>query len=1076
MALQLSTLGTIIRDALAQLAGGQRLPIDAVDGVDDALAGKADVALAQTAIDSASSAQTAASAAQAAAEAASSTASNLASPNAIISAIESAETPLSADTVRPPSGYRHVYVKAEDLEADTPYDLFLTGQSENSVYMEARVVGVLPPVMLTAPALTGTGKISAALALSDGSWQDSPITITKRYLRDGVEISGATGAAYTPVAADDGKTVTGEITAMNSVGGRRVYTTSGIAISYTPPTVATAIPAKILSQIASGYRSISLSGVFSQPGAITVSGSSAVTVADDNDSLSVNVNALIAATTITVTCTNSGGAVSTTFSLTVVAAQAEWAASGGSATTNAATFTAYKRDALIIANAKRHSDGTAITVPDLTTFTDEGKWVVISATADGTGGYAVAAYRRAQSDGADGSLGTWTNAASVVYTAYDNVDWTDPIGAVAGGFQAGAANTDYPALTVEATNSVIHQYASIETNVTTQNPSPPTGYIQHASTPTNSGVHYSTSSSPTPAATRAAINDVAHTVAGTSGSIYTHAVEIRGATSAGSGDVPATIASGKWAASEVTDPAEAETAGFAGSNGRIKVTFASDIVTTVTNSSGTYTLVLAAKGAALGSSALVVTSGMVTNGYYTSSGSTIGASVSPKLGWRKGEGATAEYFDAGSKGPIAIVGLTGAGAVVVEITTKTALGDAIAAAVPGTVISIAPGDYAGIEFRNVSKGTRGRGNEATWVTLRPKDRANPPKFQGTVEMSGSKGFIIDGLYIDGSKKLDQTRGTQKTAEFPSGSLVATMKGMQLNDAEDIWIKDNLFRFCHEGIRADRTKRVTVEYNTHEYWGMDPLRMFGSQEAPIVRGNVTHKSLVYMKEALVSDRHPDTIMQCAINGNDGSIDDLLVEMNYGETLQFSDGSAQGDNAGGKSPAHGMIFMCNAVRPGPTPAPGSNGDGKAFTSARSYNRLTIRNNEFYGSDVNGIAIEAVMTGRIYNNWMRTTPAGGTSDSGNPNIYLYGNFFLDVDITNNVNVNETVPSPPAPNSDPTKYAAFAHWSIGNDATKMKYSGFIKSASAKPVGYIDLVRSNAADGKKPVTPTGNCGQYAIR
>lgn len=96
-------------------------------------------------------------------------------------------------------------------------------------------------VVTGAPAFTvqpsiGSGGLSSVvvgtvLTANDGTVTGSPTpTKTRRWLRDGVAITSATGASYTTVSGDDGKTITLEVTASNGVGTAAVAVTAGIAV------------------------------------------------------------------------------------------------------------------------------------------------------------------------------------------------------------------------------------------------------------------------------------------------------------------------------------------------------------------------------------------------------------------------------------------------------------------------------------------------------------------------------------------------------------------------------------------------------------------------------------------------------------------------------------------------------------------------------------------------------------------------------------------------------------------------------------------------------------------------------
>jgi 5-hydroxyisourate hydrolase-like protein (transthyretin family) len=70
----------------------------------------------------------------------------------------------------------------------------------------------------TAPALTGTPAVGQGLSCSTGSWTNSPTSYAYSWLRDGTAISGQAAASYTVQAADQGHSLSCEVTATNGAG------------------------------------------------------------------------------------------------------------------------------------------------------------------------------------------------------------------------------------------------------------------------------------------------------------------------------------------------------------------------------------------------------------------------------------------------------------------------------------------------------------------------------------------------------------------------------------------------------------------------------------------------------------------------------------------------------------------------------------------------------------------------------------------------------------------------------------------------------------------------------------------
>ena len=73
----------------------------------------------------------------------------------------------------------------------------------------------------------GSGQIGAAVSVDAGVWSGKPAPATAfQWRRDGVDIAGATGASYTPVAADDRTALSCRVTASNAAGEASAETAS----------------------------------------------------------------------------------------------------------------------------------------------------------------------------------------------------------------------------------------------------------------------------------------------------------------------------------------------------------------------------------------------------------------------------------------------------------------------------------------------------------------------------------------------------------------------------------------------------------------------------------------------------------------------------------------------------------------------------------------------------------------------------------------------------------------------------------------------------------------------------------
>lgn len=71
------------------------------------------------------------------------------------------------------------------------------------------------PVNSVAPAITGTPTEGETLTLSNGTWSNTPDAYARIWKRNGLVISGATGATYELVEADVGAVISASVVATN---------------------------------------------------------------------------------------------------------------------------------------------------------------------------------------------------------------------------------------------------------------------------------------------------------------------------------------------------------------------------------------------------------------------------------------------------------------------------------------------------------------------------------------------------------------------------------------------------------------------------------------------------------------------------------------------------------------------------------------------------------------------------------------------------------------------------------------------------------------------------------------------
>jgi len=175
------------------------------------------------------------------------------------------------------------------------------------------------PAVLTAPALSGSGRIGAPVTVSPGSWSGSP-SFAYQWLAGGVAIAGATGASYTPAAADDRKELAVRVTATNA-GGSADALTPGLGVTRTPP-AAVAPLGDVATYRGAASLVLDAARAFAGEGLVFAVAGAGATVQAATGRVTVPTAALLAAVPVTVTATNSGGQASASFKATVTAAPA----------------------------------------------------------------------------------------------------------------------------------------------------------------------------------------------------------------------------------------------------------------------------------------------------------------------------------------------------------------------------------------------------------------------------------------------------------------------------------------------------------------------------------------------------------------------------------------------------------------------------------------------------------------------------------------------------------------------------------------------------------------------------------
>jgi hypothetical protein len=111
------------------------------------------------------------------------------------------------------------------LVAIVLFGLMLAPGLASAIVGTSTVKAAPAPVNTVAPSLTGTPALGQTLTCSTGTWANNPTSFSYAWLRSGVPIAGQAGNKYVVQAADEGHTVSCQVTAGDGGGD---YTISGL--------------------------------------------------------------------------------------------------------------------------------------------------------------------------------------------------------------------------------------------------------------------------------------------------------------------------------------------------------------------------------------------------------------------------------------------------------------------------------------------------------------------------------------------------------------------------------------------------------------------------------------------------------------------------------------------------------------------------------------------------------------------------------------------------------------------------------------------------------------------------------
>jgi hypothetical protein len=178
------------------------------------------------------------------------------------------------------------------------------------------------PVALTAPSLSGIGRIGSALTVDPGSWDGDPApSLGLRWQRDGVDISGAMGTSYTPEAADDLRAIRCVVRATNAEGTTEAAT-AAVSVTYVAP-VRTGALSDLVFERGTGLQMVPTAQGFTGANLrFYVSGANA-SIDPITGIIVLSTEELLASTIITVRAENSGGSASAAFQVSIEPSQTQ---------------------------------------------------------------------------------------------------------------------------------------------------------------------------------------------------------------------------------------------------------------------------------------------------------------------------------------------------------------------------------------------------------------------------------------------------------------------------------------------------------------------------------------------------------------------------------------------------------------------------------------------------------------------------------------------------------------------------------------------------------------------------------
>lgn len=314
-------------------------------------------------------------------------------------------------------------------------------------------------------------------------------------------------------------------------------------------------------------------------------------------------------------------------------------------------------------------------------------------------------------------------------------------------------------------------------------------------------------------------------------------------------------------------------------------------------------------------------------------------------------------------------------APVIEVAGSDELSDALQAAVPGTVLRLAPGDYGTLFLRG------GGGTIDAPVMLVAGDPTRPPRI-GILDMHGVENLVLDGLHFSYRFKAGDElyfrpfqivassgiyiRGCRFEGDVAAGRGRAdngfpTAFGLTFTDCSGSRLEGcEIFRFFR-GFFAAQSRDIVVRDNDIHSARMDGMN-FTEVQRLLIEGNHVHD----FDRSVASDDHPDMI-QFWTNQTKAPSTDVVIRGNL---------LSSGRGAWTQS-----IFMRNEEV-----------DTGRAGREMFYRNVLIEENAILNAHLHGISVGETLGLMIRNNTVVRNPA---SEGSTPNPPLW---------TPRINVSET------------------------------------------------------------------------